>query len=108
GIFHLDTLNRWKPGDIDNAAGWRPRIATELQVVSGSLTGVSYDPDTGVLSYDGSGAGTETASVKLAAPSLSVSSGEFNVRVLAPTLAWGGGAAQRFPGIGYEEWRLRW
>jgi hypothetical protein len=108
GIFHLDTLNRWKPGDIDNAAGWRPRIATELQVVSGSLTGVRYDPDTGVLSYDGSGAGTETARAKLAAGALGVSSAEFNVRVLAPTLAWGDGAAQRFPGIGYDSSNLSW
>src|SRR5262245_12507386 len=86
GIFQLDTLNRWRPGDFDNAAGWRPRVATELQLVSGSLTGVRYDPNSGVLSYDGSGAGTETARVRLAAPDLSVSSDEFNVRVLAPTL----------------------
>src|SRR5262245_19386626 len=108
GIFHLDTLNRWRPGDFDNAAGWRPRVATALTVVSGSLTGVRYDPDTGVLSYDGSGAGTETARVRLTAPQFSVNSGEFSVRVLAPTLAWGVGAAQRFPGIGYDSSALRW
>jgi hypothetical protein len=108
GIFQLDTRNRWTPGDLDNSSGWLPRIATELEFVSGSLDGVSYDPASGILRYDGSGNGTATARVRLAAPSESVSSPEFNVRVLQPTIAWGAGAAQRFPGIGYDSSGISW
>ena len=26
GIFHLDTRNRWTPGDLDNERGWKPRV----------------------------------------------------------------------------------
>ena len=108
GIFHLDTLNRWTPGDFDNSSGWKPRVATELKLISGSLDGVIYDAATGILRYDGSGKGTATARVKLAAPSESVSSQEFNVRVLEPTIAWGAGAEQRFPGIGHDSASMLW
>jgi len=108
GIFHIDTLNRWTPGDLDNSSGWMPRVATQLEVSDGAVTGVSYDPSTGILSYDGSGAGTETARVRLTAPSTGAASAEFNVRVLAPTLAWGVDAASRFPGIGQDSGSVRW
>jgi hypothetical protein len=108
GIFHVDTLNRWTPGDLDNAGGWKPRVTTQLEVVTGSLTGVSYDATTGILGYDGSGTGTETAHVRLAAAAESATSEEFNVRVLAPTIAWGADAARRFPGIGYDSGSVPW
>ena len=108
GIFHLDTLNRWSPGDLENRSGWKPRVATSLDVVDGSLTGVTYDSATGVLSYDGRGTGTETATVTLSAPSQGVVSQRFNVRVLAPTLAWGNGAASRFPAIGHDAETTPW
>ena len=108
GIFHIDTLNRWKPGDLDNESGWTPRIATELVYVAGSLVGVSYDATTGLLTYDGSGSGTETARVKLTAPSQDATSEEFNVRVLAPTIAWGVDAARRFPEIGIDSGSASW
>ncbi len=108
GIFHIDTLNRWTPGDLDNQSGWKPRIATELEYVTGSLVGVRYDAATGLLSYDGSGSGTETARVKLRAPSQNAVSEEFNVRVLAPTIAWGTDASRRFPGIGIDSGSASW
>ena len=102
GIFHLDTRNRWTPGDLRNESGWKPRVATRLEVIDGSVDGVTYDSATGILSYDGSGDSTATARVRLEAPSESASSQEFRVRVLKPTVAWGVGAAQRFPGIGHD------
>jgi hypothetical protein len=108
GIFHLDTRNRWTPGDLRNESGWKPRVATRLEVIDGSVDGVTYDSATGILSYDGSGDSTATARVRLEAPSESASSQEFRVRVLKPTIAWGLGAAQRFPGIGYDSGAMSW
>jgi hypothetical protein len=108
GIFHLDTLNRWVPGDLENRSGWKPRIATQLVVVSGSMSGVTYDPATGVLSYNGFGSGSETATVYLEAPSVNARSAEFSVRVLAPTIAWGVDAAKRFPDIGLDSATTPW
>ena len=108
GIFHLDTQNRWRPGDLENQSGWKPRISTQLEIVAGSLSGVSYDASTGILSYDGSGSGSETATVHLTAPSANARSEEFNVRVLAPTIAWGIDAAKRFPDIGFDSTTTAW
>ena len=109
GIFHLDTQNRWTPGDLENQSGWKPRVVTQLNMVSGnSIAGVSYDPATGVLNYDGSGSGSETITVYLSAPAENVRSTEFNIRVLAPTIAWGVNAAARFPGIGYDSATTLW
>jgi hypothetical protein len=108
GIFQLDTQNRWTPGDLTNESGWMPRIATQLNVVSGAVSGVSYDSKTGVLSYDGSGSGSETATVYLAASSEGAQSQQFNIRVLAPTIAWGVDADKRFPGIGYDSKTTPW
>ena len=108
GIFHLDTRNRWTPGDLRNESGWRPRVETRLEVIDGEADGVTYDPATGILSYDGTGNGTATARVRLDAPTESASSQEFRVRVLEPTVAWGVGAAQRFPGIGQDSGTTTW
>jgi hypothetical protein len=108
GIFHLDTRNRWTPGDLDNRSGWRPRVATQLEILDGEVDGVGYDPATGILSYDGSGSGTATARARLRALEESVSSQPFQVRVLEPTIAWGAGAASRFPGIGYDAATMTW
>jgi len=108
GIFHIDTGNRWAPGDLDNDAGWQPRIDTNLEVVDGSLAGVSYDASTAVLRYDGGGSGNQTATVRLTAPGRSVSSARFRIRVLQPTVVWGVGAATRFPDIGLESSRVTW
>ena len=107
GIFHLDTRNRWTPGDLRNESGWKPRVSTRL-TLSVELDGVSYDPATGVVSYGGSGSGTATARARLEAPSESASSQEFRIRVLEPTIAWGVGAAQRFPGIGHDSGSVAW
>jgi hypothetical protein len=108
GIFHIDTGNRWKPGDLDNLAGWKPRIGTSLATLEGQVTGVRYDPATAVLTYDGSGNGSETAVVQLEATTLGVSSPLFRIRVLQPTVAWGDGAASRFPGIGLDAAQVTW
>jgi hypothetical protein len=108
GIFHVDTGNRWAPGDLDNSAGWRPRIDTQLELIDGSLAGVTYDPDTAELSYDGTGRGTQTAVVRIEAPTRGVASANFRIRVLQPTLAWGERAAERFPGIGVDSAQASW
>lgn len=108
GIFHLDTLNRWRPGDLQNQAGWKPRVTTELDFVAGSLSGVQYDPDSGILSYDGSGSGSQTATVTLSAPSEGAVSQEFNVRVLEPTLVYGPDAERRFPAVGLDSSTTSW
>jgi len=108
GIYHIDTGNRWTPGDLDNTTGWKPRIATELDMLDGSVTGVRYDPATAVLSYDGSGSGSQTVIVQLDAPSRGATSARFRIRVLQPTIAWGVGAAARYPGIGFESSQMTW
>ena len=108
GIFHLDTRNRWTPGDLRNESGWTPRVATRLAVIEGNLDGVNYDSATGILTYDGTGGGTATARVRLEAPSEGANSEAFNIRVLAPTVAWGAGAAARFPGIGRDAASTSW
>jgi hypothetical protein len=108
GIFHIDTGNRWTPGDLENESGWKPRVATELGFARGRLTGVRYDSTTADLVYDGSGEGNETATVELTAPSLGVASSQFRIRVLEPTAAWGAGAAARFPGIGVDSTQVPW
>jgi Putative Ig domain len=108
GIFHLDTRNRWTPGDLRNESGWRPRVETRLAVIEGNVDGVNYDSATGILSYDGTGNGTATARVRLVASTESASSQEFRVRVLEPTVAWGAGAAGRFPGIGLDSASTSW
>lgn len=108
GIFHLDTLNRWSPGDLENRSNWKPRISTQMDIVDGSITGVAYDPATAVLRYDGTGSGTETATVTLSAPGAGVVSQRFNVRVLAPTLVWGNGASKRFSTTGVDAETTPW
>lgn len=108
GIFHLDTRNRWTPGDLDNSSGWKPAVETRLVIADGSADGVRYDPATGILSYDGSGKGTATARARLEAPSEDASSQPFSVRVLEPTVAWGTGAERRFPGIGFDSANTSW
>jgi hypothetical protein len=108
GIFHIDTGNRWAPGDLGNESGWRPRIDTTLELVDGSLAGVSYDPSTAELRYDGGGSGNQTAVVRLTAPGRGLSSERFRIRVLAPTIVWGVGAESRYPGIGLESSRVSW
>src|SRR4029078_1363758 len=50
----------------------------------------------------------ETAVVQLDAPSLGVASARFRIRVLEPTIAWGDGAATRFPGIGRDSGQVPW
>jgi len=46
--------------------------------------------------------------VQLGAPSLGVVSARFRIRVLQPTIAWGVGAATRFPGIGLDSAQVSW
>ena len=108
GIFHIDTGNRWTPGDLDNSSGWKPRVPTELDIQDGRLSGVRYDSATADAAYDGSGNGNETAVVQLDAPSLGVASARFRIRVLEPTIAWGVGAATRFPDIGLDSGQVPW
>ena len=46
--------------------------------------------------------------MKLSAPSQNAVSEEFNVRVLAPTIAWGVDASRRFPDIGIDSGSVSW
>ena len=108
GIFHLDTRNRWTPGDLDNRSDWKPRVETRLTIVDGNADGVTYESSTGILSYDGSGQGTRTARVRLEAPSEAANSQVFSVRVLEPTVVWGEGAERRFARIGQDSARITW
>jgi hypothetical protein len=104
GIYHLDATNRWSPGDLTNKAGWMPRVPTQLDVLQGTLNGLSYDATTGVLNYDGKGA-AGWALVQLSAPSKGARSNPFYVRVLMPDAIWGQDATKRpdiagkFPGV---------
>ncbi len=103
GIFHLDTRNRWTPGDLRNESGWKPRVATRLAVIEGNLDGVTYDSATGILTYDGTGGGTATARVRLEAPSETANSEAFNIRVLAAD----GGMGRRCCGTALPRHRPR-
>ena len=94
GIFHIDTTNRWTPGDLNNDSGWTPRIGTQLEVLQGTLDGVKYDSGTGILSYDGKG-DAGWALVQLSAPSWNARSKPFFVRVLIPDAIWGQDATTR-------------
>jgi hypothetical protein len=94
GIFHIDTTNRWTPGDLNNDSGWTPRIGTQLEILQGTLQGVNYDSGTGILSYDGKG-GAGWALVQLSAPSFGARSKPFFVRVLIPDAIWGQDATTR-------------
>lgn len=104
GIWHIDAGNRWSPGDLRNESGWQPRVATQLEVIEGSLNGLSYDSSTAELSYDGAAAGG-WARVRLVAPSKSAASAEFFVRIVVPDAIWGKDASSRqdirekFPGV---------
>lgn len=104
GIFHLDTANRWAPGDLENKTGWTPKVTTQLQILQGTLAGVTYDTASGILSYDGKG-GPGWALVQLSAPSKGARSNPFYVRVLVPDAIWGLDATKRpdlaskFPGV---------
>jgi hypothetical protein len=108
GIFQLDTRNRWTPGDLENRSGWRARVDTQLNIVEGSLSGLTYDPSSAILRYDGTGSGTQTVTVTLSAPTEDSESEQFNIRILQPTIAWGDRADTRFPGIGLDSSAVRW
>lgn len=109
GIFHLDPDNRWKPGDLNNGAGWKPKRVTELVPQGGAPlpAGLVYDSATGMLSYDGSDATapTRTVSVRLRLTGTSSESQSFRIRILKPSLVWGTGAtsdsfvASAFPDV---------
>lgn len=110
GIYHLDPANRVRPGDPfwrdgtelqrheENGAGfWAPITAVELRaggVTNNSpLPGITYDPATAKLTYDGTG-GKGDVTVTLAAPGKAVGGGdelsnEFRIRILRPTVVWG-------------------
>jgi hypothetical protein len=98
GIFHIDTGNRWTPGDLENSSGWKPRVPTELDVQDGRLTGVRYDGATAELAYDGSGKGSETASRATRRALARCRVRAFRIRVLEPTIAWGDGRRDAIPG----------
>jgi hypothetical protein len=102
GPFLLDPGNPWPAGDLENTEGWTSVAALELRTIAGSLTGTSFDSASGALSYDGSGAGSETATMELAIAGSDVTSEPFNVRILSPTVVWGTGADVAYPGIGFD------
>jgi hypothetical protein len=94
GPWMMDPENRWTPGDIENASGWVPNRTTSLQREDGLPlpNGVTYNPSTGILSYNG--ADPTSASVSFTAQLVAgvARSNVFRVRVLRPTVIWGTGA----------------
>ena len=92
GIYQLDPDNRYTPGDLVNAAKWSAKKPCS---VSGSLPkGVTYDAAAATLKYDGSGSGSETATIQLQHAALK--SNSFTVRVVVPTVTFGTGATYDF------------
>jgi hypothetical protein len=93
GIFQLDPLNRWTPGDLMRASGWRSRFSTRLvDVAIGSPpAGYTYDGETGELGYNGEASGDVLVRIeRLDGGGVSNS---FRVRALKPTVVYGDNAA---------------
>ena len=93
GIFQLDPLNRWTPGDLTRASGWRSRFSTGLvDVATGAPpAGYTYDSETGELGYDGEASGDVLVRIeRLDGGGVSNS---FRVRALKPTVVYGDNAA---------------
>ena len=93
GIFQLDPLNRWTPGDLTRASGWRSRFSTGLvDVATGAPpAGYTYDSETGELGYDGEASGDVLIRIeRLDGGGVSNS---FRVRALKPTVVYGDNAA---------------
>ena len=93
GIFQLDPLNRWTPGDLTRASGWRSRFSTGLiDVATGAPpAGYTYDSETGELGYDGAASGDVLVRIeRLDGGGVSNS---FRVRALKPTVVYGDNAA---------------
>lgn len=96
GPFHLDINNRWTPGDITRASGWKPKIATKRETQgSASGAGLDYVPETGELKYDGR---RHPANVdrlcKLTNGDASIKSNTFRIRILRPKAIFGVGAEE--------------
>ena len=92
GIFQLDPLNRWTPGDLTRASGWRSRFSTGLvDVATGAPpAGYTYDSETGELGYDGEASGDVLVRIeRLDGGGVSNS---FRVRALKPTVVYGDNA----------------
>ena len=69
-------------------------IGAWMEVIGGSLSGVSYDPQTGTISYDGNAAAS-WGLVQLTASTRGARSNAFFVRVLSPDAVWGQDATKR-------------
>ena len=93
GIFQLDPLNRWTPGDLTRASGWRSRFSTRLvDVATGApLDGYTYDGETGELGYNGETSGD--VRVRIERLDGGGVSNSFRVRALKPTVVYGDNAA---------------
>ena len=93
GIFQLDPLNRWTPGDLTRASGWRTRFSTRLvDVATGAPpAGYTYDGETGELGYNGEASGDVLVRIeRLDGGGVSNS---FRLRALKPTVVYGDNAA---------------
>ena len=93
GIFQLDPLNRWTPGDLTRASGWRSRFSTGLvDVATGAPpAGYTYDGETGELGYNGEASGDVL--VRIERLDGGGVSNNFRVRALKPTVVYGDNAA---------------
>ena len=85
GAFVLDPANRWTPGDLTRASGWKSRFPLTL---TGPGEGFAFDAQTGELRYTGGRAGDIAARLKVANAVR-----EFRIRVLTPTHVYGDDAA---------------
>jgi hypothetical protein len=88
GIWQLDPLNRWQPGDFTRASGWKSRFPTRLP---GLPAGLTYDGETAELRYDGSAIGDVTT--KIERVDGKGTSNAFRIRGLVPTVVFGDNAA---------------
>jgi hypothetical protein len=93
GIWQLDPLNRWTPGDQTRASGWKSRFPTRLVSISTGVApaGMTYDGQTGELRYDGSAIGDVT--VRIERTDGAGASNAFRIRGLVPTVVYGDDAA---------------
>lgn len=89
GAFVLDPANPWTPGDLTRSSGWKNRLSSRL-VVDGSVPNpLSYDGQTGELTFDGSVLpGDHNARLEVG-----VAGQDFRIRVLRPTAVFGDAAA---------------
>ena len=93
GIWQLDPLNRWTPGDQTRESGWKSRFPTRLVFLDTGAprAGFAYDGETGELHYDGSATGD--LMVRIERLDGRGKSNDFRIRAFNPTVVYGHDAA---------------